>query len=338
MGAGEALSDVGKKAQDAGVGTVPGAQLYEEHCAICHGENREGILPAFPPLVGINRQLDAQQEESIIRRGKGRMPGFPKLQREDLVSLLRFVNSGEMQGSKEGSDSSMHAASSGLAAGGALFQQNCAFCHGRDAGGGETGPDLTRSKLVAADVGGDKIAVVVRNGRQQSEKKMPAFKFSDAEMADIVAFVHDETKKAMSSPGGRRGVDVSDLQSGNVADGKRYFQGSGGCSSCHSPTGDLGHVASRYQGLELEQQMLYPRDVKSKGTVTLPSGEKVTGTVAYLDEFTIGLTDKDGSYRSWPVATVKYSVDSPVEAHVVQFGRYTDADIHNLMAYLQTLR
>ena len=47
------------------------------------------------------------------------------------------------------------------AAGGSLFQQNCAFCHGRDAGGGETGPDLTRSKLVSADVGGDKIGDVV---------------------------------------------------------------------------------------------------------------------------------------------------------------------------------
>ena len=50
-------------------------------------------------------------------------------------------------------------------AGGALFLQNCAFCHGRDAEGGETGPDLTRSKLVAQDVAGSTIDTVVRNGR-----------------------------------------------------------------------------------------------------------------------------------------------------------------------------
>src|SRR6185312_4424232 len=52
-------------------------------------------------------------------------------------------------------------------AGGELFQQNCAFCHGRDAQGGEIGPDLTRSKLVLSDVNGDKISEVVRNGRPE---------------------------------------------------------------------------------------------------------------------------------------------------------------------------
>ena len=84
--------------------------------------------------------------------------------------------------------------------------------------------------------------------------------------------------------------------------------------------------------------MLYPRNAKSTVVVTLPSGEKVDGIVAYQDEFTIGLVDKSGTYRSWPTATVKYVVDSPVDAHVAQFPKYTDADIHNLMAYMQTLR
>src|SRR5438552_18624231 len=47
----------------------------------------------------------------------------------------------------------------------ALFRQDCSFCHGRDATGGESGPDLTRSKLVTADVDGNNIGPVVRNGR-----------------------------------------------------------------------------------------------------------------------------------------------------------------------------
>ena len=317
---------------------TPGAQVYEQHCAICHGEKREGILPAFPPLLSISRQLDAHEEETIIRQGKGRMPGFPKLQSTELTSLLHFLNSSETLAANGTSGLDAHLTSSLLVTGSSLFQQNCAFCHGRDAAGGETGPDLTRSKLVAGDRGGDKIAEVVLNGRTEGEKKMPAFKFSDSEISAVAAFIHEEKTKAMSRPGGRRGVDVADLQTGNVAAGKKYFQGSGGCSSCHSPTGDLAHIAARYEGLQLEQQMLYPRDVKSKVTVTLPSGEIATGTTAYLDEFTVGLIDKTGRYRSWPTATVKYSVDSPVEAHVAQFPKYTDADVHNLMAYLQTLR
>jgi cytochrome c oxidase cbb3-type subunit III len=218
-----------------------------------------------------------------------------------------------------------------------LFQQNCAFCHGRDAGGGETGPDLTRSKLVAGDVDGNQISVVVRNGRP--ERGMPRFNFSDPEMASLVAFIHTQEAKARSQkPGSRKGVDVSDLQTGNVEAGKQYFNGAGGCASCHSPTGDLAGIASRYQGLQLEERMLYPKDAKSKVTVTLPSGQTISGTLAYLDEFTVGLRDENGVYKSWPVSAVKYKVDAPVEAHVELFPKYTDADIHNLMAYLQTLR
>jgi len=220
--------------------------------------------------------------------------------------------------------------------GGALFQQNCAFCHGRDAAGGETGPDLTRSKLVAQDVAGDKIAEVLRQGRP--EKGMPPFTFSAPEVAELVAFIHEQRSQAKLHNGNRRGVDVADLQTGNVAAGKRYFNGAGGCASCHSPTEDLAGIASRYEGLELEERMLYPDDAKSRVTVTLSSGKTLKGTLAYLDEFTVGLRDASGVYRSWPVRSVRYSLDSPVEAHVAQFPKYTDADIHNLMAYLQTLR
>ncbi len=226
--------------------------------------------------------------------------------------------------------------SAAAAAGGSLFQQNCAFCHGRDAGGGETGPDLTRSKLVTADVGGDKIGDVVLHGRP--DKGMPAFNFSGEQIADLAAFIHAEQTKAMAQSGKRKGVDVSDLQTGNVEAGKAYFNGPGGCATCHSPTGDLAGIASKYEGLQLEERMLYPKDVKSKVTVTLRSGETVAGTLEYLDEFTVGLRDATGTYRSWRVSDVKVKVDSPVDAHVALFSKYTDADIHNLMAYIQTLR
>jgi len=72
--------------------------------------------------------------------------------------------------------------------------------------------------------------------------------------------------------------------------------------------------------------------------VTLPSGERVSGTLAYHDEFTVGLRDGNGVYRSWPASSVKFKVDSPADAHVDQLPKYSDDDIHNLMAYLQTLK
>jgi cbb3-type cytochrome c oxidase subunit III len=317
-----------------------GAEAYTSHCAVCHGEHREGILPAFPPLLGIGHQMTETQITDLIHTGKGRMPGFPKIQNEELAALLRYLTATDL--SSTTSAAPAHPSSAGVhsselaQAGSALFQQNCAFCHGRDAMGGETGPDLTQSKLVLSDVNGDKISEVVRDGRP--EKKMPSFNFSNQEVLALAAFIHERVTVAVSQKGKRRGVDVSDLQTGNVEMGRQYFNGAGGCAKCHSPTGDLAGVASRYQGLQLEERMLYPRDAKSQVTVTLPSGKKLSGTLAYLDEFTVGLRDSDGTYHSWAVRNVKYVVDAPVTAHVDLFSKYTDADIHNLMAYVQTLR
>ena len=224
-------------------------------------------------------------------------------------------------------------------AGQAVFQQQCAFCHGRDAGGGETGPDLTRSTVVAQDVHGDKIAPVVKGGRL--DKGMPQFNLSEQDLAAVVAFIHDQKTKAESLLGGRKGVDISDLQTGDATQGQEFFNGAGKCSSCHSPTGDLAGVASRFQGLALMQRMLSPGGrggPSGTAKVTLPSGEKVAGKLEYRDEFFIALTDSAGRYRSWPADRVKVAIDSPADAHYAVLGKYTDAEMHNVLAYLQTLK
>ncbi len=183
---------------------------------------------------------------------------------------------------------------------------------------------------------GNEIGPVIRNGRP--DKGMPHFDHSDDEIAGLVAFIHTRQNEARNKPGGRKGVDASDLQTGNAETGKQYFYGAGGCATCHSPTGDLAGIASRLQGLQLEQQMLYPKHAKSRVKVILASGEIVSGTLEYLDEFTVGLVDSAGVYHSWRTRDVRFEVDAPVNAHVELFSKYTDDDVHNLMAYLQTLR
>lgn len=339
-GGGIALRQTGAAAGQTTSGTDAGANVYKSHCAMCHGDTREGRPPAVPSLIGINRQLTAQQITSIVQHGKGRMPAVTTLESGEMTALLHYLDISKAVERGGSSGPGPHAApvysSAQVEAGGSLFQQNCAFCHGRDAGGGETGPDLTRSKLVAQDAAGSRIEEVVRDGRP--EQGMPPFHFSASEMNSVVAFIHSQRDKALLHKGSRRGVDVSDLQTGNVAAGQEYFNGAGTCARCHSATGDLAGIATRYRGLQLEERMLYPRDVKKKVTVTLPSGEKISGMLAYLDEFTVALRDASGTYRSWAIQKVKYSVDSPVDAHVDLFGKYTDTDVHNLMAYLQTLR
>ena len=318
-----------------------GAKVYGKNCAMCHGDKRQGNPPAFPSLVDVGSKLTESEIIARIHNGKGSMPPFPNLQGRELTALVHFLKSPTAKTAtapiSEESPSVKTSHPSTLAdAGNGLYQQNCSFCHGRDAAGGESGPDLTRSRLVRTDIGGDKISAIVRNG--VAGTKMPAFTFSNREMASIVAFIHETAEKAASAPGGRRGVDVADLQTGNAEVGKRYFDGAGGCAKCHSATGDLAGIASRLEGLQLEEQMLYPKNAKSRVTVTPPSGPQVSGILEYQDEFTVGLRDSRGVYYSWPTAGVKFTVDSPAEAHVEQFSKYTDDDIHNLMAYMQTLR
>jgi len=226
-------------------------------------------------------------------------------------------------------------------AGRTRFAAQCGFCHGRDAAGGESGTDLTRSALVAADVKGDRIIPVVRSGR--TDKGMPAFTLPDADLAAIVAFIHDQKTQADSATGGRRAVDVADLQTGNPEAGRKYFEGA--CARCHSASGDLAGIATRIQGLGLLQRMLNPASGRGVGPRGVPTvsvktagGQTITGTLAYRDEFTIALRDASGWYRSWPARQVTFTVDDPMQAHVDQLGKYTDADMHDVLAYLQSLR
>ena len=228
-------------------------------------------------------------------------------------------------------------------AGRTRFAAQCGFCHGRDAAGGEGGTDLTRSTLVATDVRGDKIGPLLRTGR--IDKGMPAFTLANADLASIVAFIHHQKTEADSATGGRRAVDAADLSTGNAAAGKRYFDGA--CARCHAAAGDLAGIGSRLQGLPLLQRMLYP-GAGGRGagpapapptiTITTPSGEVIAGRLAYRDEFTIAITDSSGWYRAWPARQVRFTVDDPLQAHVELLGKYTDADMHDVFAYLQTLR
>jgi cytochrome c oxidase cbb3-type subunit 3 len=227
-----------------------------------------------------------------------------------------------------------------VAAGRARFAANCGFCHGPDATGGSGGSDLTRSELVAADERGDRIGLVVRTGRV--EAGMPGFPaLADADLAAIVAFVHDQKTKAEAAVGGRRSVEVADVLTGDARAGRRYFESA--CATCHSATGDLAGVASRIEGLALLRRMLYPGGQAGGGrrptaTVTTREGETVTGAVAYRDEFTLAVLDAGGRYRSWSTDRVRFTIDDPLAAHVAQLARYTDETMHDVLAYLHTLR
>lgn len=227
------------------------------------------------------------------------------------------------------------------------FGAQCGFCHGKDASGGESGPDLTRSELVAHDVYGDKLGPVIRNGRPNTG--MPAFSnLTEDDVKMLVAFIHSQMDKFAELGGGRRSVEPADLATGNAAAGREYFNGQGKCSSCHSPTGDLAGIATRLEGLNLLRRMLYPGGgfgrsansgkTQAKATITLASGQTLVAPVEAEDQFTITVLDPSGARQTYQKSDVKVKVEDPLSAHFDQLGKYTDADMHNVYAYLETLK
>ncbi len=224
----------------------------------------------------------------------------------------------------------------------ALFKSSCGFCHGNDATGARA-PDLVRSTLVNHDNRGDLLAPMIRSGRP--DKGMPSFSnLKDDQLSDIIAFLHHQAKSAANSADVPGDYPASKLLTGNSDAGKAYFNGPGGCSGCHSVSKDLAGIAKRLSPVDLQQAIVYPAKddgsgVKPVATVKLKKdGTQYEGTIRNQDEFQIGIVCQDGWYRSWPTQDVEITVKDPLQAHRDLMSKYTDADIHNLFAYLETLK
>jgi cytochrome c oxidase cbb3-type subunit 3 len=217
-----------------------------------------------------------------------------------------------------------------------VFVQNCGFCHGPDALGGE-GPSLIRSTVVRHDVNGELIRPIVSDGRP--EGGMPPVPLPADQLADVVEFLHARIIASdRPSPARPGNYEAKLLLIGNAAAGKSFFDGAGRCTACHSPTGDLRGIAHKYSAPDLQARMLYPvTKKKTEVTVTLPSGEKVTGSLVYQSNFDIAIDDGAGWYRSWPRDSVKADIKDPLEAHRELLSKYTDVLMHDMFAYLETL-
>lgn len=232
--------------------------------------------------------------------------------------------------------------------GGKLFATHCAGCHGVSAKGGPGAPDLVRSVLVLDDEKGILIAPVLREGRP--DQGMPKPNLTEPQISDIVAWLHVQTYAADH----RTTYTFLDVVTGDPKRGAAYFNGAGKCNTCHSPTGDLAGIGKKYEPFALQSRWLQPRSPGRGGnrasdestrsaiqvTVTLPSGQSLSGTLLRLDDFTVALRDSAGEYHSFARHgdTPKVETRDPLKAHRDLLAHYTDADIHNVTAYLVTLK
>jgi mono/diheme cytochrome c family protein len=223
--------------------------------------------------------------------------------------------------------------------GATIYAANCTFCHGTKATGGDTGPDLLRSTVVLHDQKGETVAPVIRNGRP--ERGMPAFAaLSGAQLYDLAEFLHMRVELTAN----RGTYQYLNAVHGDSKAGEAYFEGAGQCVRCHSVTGDLAHVGSKYSAVDLQQRFLYPeprREAKEppNAKITLSSSETISGKLRYLDDFLAVIEQGNGSTRTIRRdASVQITVDDPLASHRELLDRYKDSDIHNLTAYLATLK
>jgi hypothetical protein len=168
------------------------------------------------------------------------------------------------------------------------------------------------------------------------------FDFNAAQLADLSQFLTLSVNKILREGYSNQPVN---LMTGNAKAGEVYFNGEGGCNKCHSVSGDLAGVGKRYSAAVLQQKFLFPNSgsrgagAKMQVTVTLPSGESVKGTLVRVDDFNVSLRESSGEYRTFERgAGVKVDLIDPFAGHIALLDRYTDLDIHNLLAYLVTLQ
>jgi mono/diheme cytochrome c family protein len=226
----------------------------------------------------------------------------------------------------------------------AKFAMLCASCHGEDArgGAGKTQVDLVRSVLVLDDVGGQELGEFLKTGRPA--RKMPAFTLTSEEVSDIAAFLHHNVTVASE----RGAYKYLDVLVGDPQAGEAYFNGAGGCTKCHSVTGDLKGIGSKYDPPNIQLHVVTggggrgsanPATAK-KATITLADGKVVSGTLTQITPFSITVRDASGAPQTFERNgdNPKVVVTDPLQAHLDLMRKYTDEEMHNLTAYLATLK
>ena len=235
-----------------------------------------------------------------------------------------------------------------IARGKTLYEIHCRLCHGADLRGGEQGgSNLLRSAVTLNDQSGELLQPVIREGRRNPGlPSMPANDLSTNDIRGIAEYIHSVLALGQRQGGPPPGPPVTlNVVVGDANAGRVYFEVK--CAGCHSGTRDLRGIASQITSPMQLQNAWVAGGTGGRGaitpitaTVTLRSGERVEGRVIRSDEFIIALMLADGTSRSFrrDGDVPKVDIHNPREGHLKLLPVYTDKDIHDVTAYLVTLR
>jgi cytochrome c oxidase cbb3-type subunit 3 len=241
-----------------------------------------------------------------------------------------------------------------VAKGRAVYDTECRSCHGPDLRGGERGgPNLLRSAVMLNDRNGEMLEPVLRNSHKD---RLSSPNLTADEVKAVAVHIHSVLALAPGQGAPPPGPPVElKVLVGDAAAGEKYFAAK--CGSCHSPTGDLKGIGARDIGPAQLQNLWIAGGRSGRGApppagppmttrrettvvVTLPTGEKYEGRLERIDDFMVSLTEKDGTPRSFrrTAEIPKVDVRDPLEAHRNLLPVYTDKDIHDVTAYLASLK
>jgi mono/diheme cytochrome c family protein len=227
----------------------------------------------------------------------------------------------------------------------AAYNSTCGYCHGERGKGGKAGPDLIASLVTLHDLDGVQIAAYLKGPAHSKAAKIDA---PESTISDIAAYLHSRVIYAS----GRGNIRVSEILVGDPKAGEQYFNGAGGCNKCHSPSGDLKGIGAKYDASTLQGRLVMPRTGRGGfgrgaasatapyATVTLASGETIKGAPVRVTDFDVTLRLNDGSTKTWARehGVPKVVITDPLQAHIDIMTRLNDSDMHNLTAFLATLK
>ncbi|HEY2431359.1 MAG TPA: c-type cytochrome [Vicinamibacterales bacterium] len=288
--------------------------------------------PPTPAPAGTPGGAAAQAPQAPGGRGRGQGQGFPAQQRKlaDAAVIER---------------------------GGTLYGINCRLCHGADLRGGDMGGvNLLRSPIVLGDQDGELIYPVVHNGKQtEGLPPMPPLPLPEADVKAVAAYVHSVAAR-MAGQGGPPPGEAKELNIlvGDAAAGQRYFDAN--CASCHAAAGDMAGVATRYPTPVALQSAWVAGGGGGRGgrgaapagrtpkpvtaVVTTRDGQRVEGRLDRIDDFLVTVTLADGTQKTFARSgnSPTIAITDPLDGHRQLWRKLTDKDIHDVTAYLVTLK
>lgn len=211
-----------------------------------------------------------------------------------------------------------------------LFKSDCGFCHGKNAHGA-TGPSLITSDLVLSDDHGEHLVPFLKKGRV--ENGMPAFAtMTDRQLTDVAEFLHQQVEDVAN----RGAYQVLNILVGNAEKGKAFVEGH--CLSCHSQS--FAHIGSKFRSPEqLQRNWIWPAAAGTMTANVTVSGQTISGRVAQISDFRITIVDSSGKPHAIDRGPdVAVQLKDPLSAHREIVMSLANDDMHNVTAYLETLK